>query len=220
MDLSFVSKPLDHDATWALHPHLSSDHFASVIRLHVELPATPPHLPRWNLRKADWAKFQRCIATYLSSSTRPEDLDALEEHLTRAFRTAANEAIPISTSTPRQPHRDRWYYTAEVREANHRVNMARKLCRRTNTEATRGLLRAAIRLAKATASKVKEEHWLAWCTSLDNQTSVSTLWKKIRAVSRGAVARPALHPHPQEEAERLIQDFASRSATARLFHNI
>ncbi|XP_050724597.1 uncharacterized protein LOC127002559 [Eriocheir sinensis] len=94
--------------------------------------------------------------------------------------------------------------------------MARRLNRRHNSEATHHLLRAAVRLARMTTNRVKEEHWLAWCASLDNTTPVSLLWRKIRSVGRGSVSRPALHPRPQEEAERLAVLFASRSATARL----
>lgn len=101
--------------------------------------------------------MRRCTAACLFSIPRPNDLSAAEERLVQDFRDAATEAIPILIPTP-QPHRDGWYYTAEVLEANHMVNMARKLCHRGNTEATRGLLYIGIRLAKDTARKVREEH--------------------------------------------------------------
>lgn len=94
--------------------------------------------------------------------------------------------------------------------------MARNLCCRNNTEVTRALLRAAIRKAKNTAKRVQEEHWLDYCASLGHRISVSVLWRKVRSVSRGEMARPALHPLPMEEAEFLADTFASRAATARL----
>lgn len=100
-----------------------------------------------------------------------------------------------------------------MKEANHRVNLAHKLNRKSNTEATRGLLRAAICIAKATADRVQEEQWLAWCASLDASVTTTVLWRKIRAVVRGALARRALHPRPQEEAERLVDAFASSAVT-------
>lgn len=59
-------------------------------------------------------------------------------------------------------HRDRWYSSEEVKEANRRVNQARKFNRRAGMEQTWGLLRAAIRNVKAMADTVQEKHWPAW----------------------------------------------------------
>ena len=215
LDLSLVTSPLAVDATWSLHPDLASDHFATVIRLPVSPPAPPPRPPRWNLKRADWGRFKSAITRRLQATARPEDLNAAEERLVNIFTEAANEAIPRTHPTVHL-HRDRWYYCAEVREANRRVNQARKVNRRHNTEATRGLLRAAIRSARTTANAAQERQWLAWCASLSSSTSTADLWRKIRLVASGARARPALHPRPQEEAERLINHFASRSASNML----
>ncbi|XP_050706238.1 uncharacterized protein LOC126991544 [Eriocheir sinensis] len=147
--------------------------------------------------------------------------EALEEELGLRFqmRFLENGSVlvtPPSEEALRALMDTTWYYTEEVREANHRVNQARKLNRRVNTEATRGLLRAAVRRARETADRVQEEHWLAWCEGLDGCTSAAVLWRKLRAVAGGAVARPALHPQPQAEAERLVATFSSRAAFARL----
>ncbi|XP_050691579.1 uncharacterized protein LOC126983125 [Eriocheir sinensis] len=215
LDLSFVSQPLAVGATWTLHPHLASDHFASVIALPVPPPVLPQRPPRWNLRRADWPRFRGAVARRLAATIRPDDLEAADERLVDAFTAAADESIPLLRPVA-VIHRERWYYTEEVREANHRVNQARKLNRRVNTEATRGLLRAAVRRVRETADRVQEEHWLAWCEGLDGCTSAAVLWRKLRAVAGGAVARPALHPQPQAEAERLVATFSSRAASARL----
>lgn len=160
LDLSSMSRMLNVDTAWALHPHLASDHFATVVGLPVPPPEDLPLQPCWNLCKVNWGKFRRCTATHLASIPRPNNLHAAEERLVNMLRSSANKTIPFTCPTPRS-YRDRWYYTAEVREASHQVNMAHKLCHCHNTKAMCGLLRAAIRQAKATASRVKEEHWLA-----------------------------------------------------------
>ncbi|XP_050699365.1 uncharacterized protein LOC126986910 [Eriocheir sinensis] len=215
LDLSLVSRPLTVGKTWALHAHLASDLFASVVTLPVPPPVLPQRPPRWNLRRADWPRFSGAVARRLAATIRPDDLEAVDARLVDAFTAAADEAIPLLRPVA-VAHRDRWYYTEDVREANHRVNQARKLNRRVNTEATRGLLRAAVRRARETADRVQEEHWLAWCEGLDGCASAAVLWRKLRAVARGAVARPALHPQPQVEAERLVTTFSFRAASARL----
>lgn len=183
--------------------------------LPVPPPVAPPRPPRWNLRRANWGCFSDALILRMAESNWPDDLEAAEARLISALTQAAHTIIPhhhlIAVS-----HRNRWYYNEKVREPNHRVNQARKNNRRHNTEETRGLLRTAVRRATQTADRVQEDHWLAWCGELDGHTSSAALWRKLRAVSAGAVTRPAEHPSPQAEAERLAEVFSSRAAPARL----
>lgn len=216
LDLSFTSRPLAGDATWALHPHLASDHFALHISIPVLLPLPPPPTSRWNLHRIDWAVFRSAVRRHLSrADDSVEDIEEVDRHLVEVFNLAARESLP-PPGRARPRHRDRWYYNDDVKEANHRVNMARRNNRRCNTEATRTLLRSAIRLARETANRAREECWLRWCSSLGSETTTAELWRKLKSVARGATSRPPLHPRPQEEAQTLITSFASRSASARL----
>lgn len=103
-----------------------------------------------------------------------------------------------------------------MKETNHQISQARKPNLKVNTEATREVLHTAVRRARETADRVQEEYWLEWCWELDGHTSSAVLWQKLRIVSNGAVARPAVHPHPQAVRDRLVEFFAFRAASARL----
>ncbi|KAG0701942.1 hypothetical protein GWK47_002878 [Chionoecetes opilio] len=213
LDLSFVSQDLNRDATWELHPHLASDHFASCTRLQTRKRTRPPPPPKWNLNQANWYTFEHSIANILASTPTPDSLEEADYRLTAAFHEAANIAIPL-TKPGLVLHKDRWYYNAEVREYNRKINQARKLYRRHNTEETRTLLRAAIRLAREATRKIKTQKWLKWCSSINHSSNLSAMWKKIHMISGKASVRQAVHPNPADEANRLVQSFAARSSTA------
>ncbi|KAK3895190.1 hypothetical protein Pcinc_001050 [Petrolisthes cinctipes] len=108
-------------AAGAPHPHqrpLRNPHFT---------PSGPPcPAPRWNIRRADWSKFQAFLDEWWADYQPPDDLHQQERDLTEAIQTAATTAIPMCAPSRRR-RTDWWYYNNEVREHNHRVNLHRKL---------------------------------------------------------------------------------------------
>ncbi|XP_076042053.1 uncharacterized protein LOC143025957 [Oratosquilla oratoria] len=159
---------------WRVHPTLTSDHYAVITTLRAALPLPPLQPPRWDLRRADWKKFQAALDDWWKACDPPEDLDQRETEFTAAIERAAEAAIPR-----RHPgHRWRWnwwFYNEEVREQNHLVNIHRKLYR-----------------------------------------NLADLWAKLRTASGKRAPRPASHPEPQQEAERLADMFATRCANSQL----
>lgn len=83
----------------------------------------------------------------LNSNGPSHTIDEMEQKLVDGLYQAANSAIRY-TKPPKQNYKVHWYYDTRVKEYNHRVNQARKLSRRHKTQATRDLLRAAIRTAQ------------------------------------------------------------------------
>ncbi|KAK4322663.1 hypothetical protein Pmani_006564 [Petrolisthes manimaculis] len=110
LDLTLVSSDLAVDAIWQVHPTLTSDHFATLTSLPA--PLRPP--PRWNIRRADWSRFQASLDEWWADYQPPDDLHQQERDLTAAIQTAATTAIP--RCAPSHRHRtDWWYYNEEVR---------------------------------------------------------------------------------------------------------
>ncbi|XP_063854131.1 uncharacterized protein LOC135096523 [Scylla paramamosain] len=215
LDLTLVSSDLAAGATWQVHPTLTSDHFATLTTLPVAPPVPPRPPPRWNIRRADWTKFQASLDEWWAAYQPPADLHQQERDLTTAIQTAAAAAIP--RCTPSRRHRtDWWYYNEEVREHNHRVNQHRKLYKRRPNPNNLRLLQDVVARARQVSLRAREAKWLEWCATFSHHTSLGQLWRSVRTASGAAPPRPPAHPHPQQEAERLATMFTTRSSSDQL----
>ena len=215
LDLTLVSGDLTPGATWQVHPTLTSDHYATLTTLAVAPPAPPRPPPRWNIRRADWAKFQAVLDEWWATYDPPENLHQQERDLTAALERAADAAIPRCSQG--RPHRPNWwYYNEEVREHNHRVNVHRKLYKKRPTPTNLRLLQDVVARARQVSLQAQEAKWLEWCASFTQHTTLGQLWRNLRTASGAAPPRPAAHPHPLQEAERLVDAFTSRGSSDQL----
>ncbi|KAK7082516.1 hypothetical protein SK128_006901, partial [Halocaridina rubra] len=82
LDLTFVSNSLKQDATWRVHPLVTSDHYGIHLTLPIpEIFQTPAPPPRWNFKKADWGRFQEHLSNWFSTYVTSEDIDQAEAEL-------------------------------------------------------------------------------------------------------------------------------------------
>ncbi|KAK3895863.1 hypothetical protein Pcinc_000476 [Petrolisthes cinctipes] len=215
LDLTLVSSDLAADAIWQVHPTLTSDHFATLTSLPVAPPVPPRPPPHWNIRRADWSRFQTSLDEWWADYQPPDDLHQQERDLTVAIQTAATTAIPMCA--PSRRHRtDWWYYNDEVREYNHRVNLHRKLYKKRPNPNNLRLLQEVVARAWQVSLRAKEGKWLEWCATFSQHTSLGQMWRSVRTAFGAAPPRPAVHPHPQQEAERLATIFTSRGSSDQL----
>ncbi|XP_076065326.1 uncharacterized protein LOC143039332 [Oratosquilla oratoria] len=142
------------------------------------------------------------------------DVDSLEADFSVALHAAASAAIPLQ-GQPTRGHKNHWHYNEEMREANHRVCMFRRGFRRNRTQITLANLREAIREAHATVTCVRINKFHEWCEGFNTHTSLSELWRKLHVVTNRSC--PRLNHHvPVEEAQWLVEEFASRISSAFL----
>ncbi|KAK3892275.1 hypothetical protein Pcinc_003896 [Petrolisthes cinctipes] len=215
LDLTLVSSDLAADAIWQVHPTLTSDHFTTLTSLPVAPPVLPRPPPRWNIRRADWSRFQASLDEWWADYQPPDDLHQQERDLTAAIQTAATTAIPMCAPS-RRHQTDWWYYNDEVREHNHRVNLHRKLYKKRPNPNNLRLLQQVVARARQVSLRAKEDKWLEWCATFSQHTSLGQMWRSVRMSSGAAPPRPAAHPHPQQEAERLATTFTSRGSSDQL----
>ena len=213
LDLAIATPDTATTATWKLHDHLASDHWAIQIDLEENpLPAPPPHQPRWLLDKANWPDYQQHLRN-LSRTIRPPhlNLDHLERAITTALLLAATTHIP-RTKPPRQPTSTRksWYKTPEVHKANNRVNHLLKQYRRHKTQLTKDNLRTAQTHQKQITAQAREHSWLKWCETFGRGTT-KDMWTRVKKITN-RTPRPPQPLQPQEQAQTLCDEFAQRSA--------
>ena len=217
LDLTFATATLGERIRWSVDDTVTSDHYGVVYTISNAGPAPAlQHKPRWKVERADWHAFQAVLARQLRCNEPPvnDDVDAVEANLVIAINQAAAEAIPKSRPWTRS-HKDSWYYNDEIREANHRVNMARKNFRRRRSPENLTLLKEVERYARDTAKKVRQEKWLEWCESFGQQTSLTELWRRVKRATNRSLPRRT-HHDPQAESERLALEFSVRTNSANL----
>ena len=125
LDLTFVSSSLLSRSQWALHPHLTSDHFAVTVLLDTSIPSPPPLPPRFRMQDADWPHFRALTETSLRASELSLSLDEEACYITSSILSAAQASIPLRKTTTHHRFRDHWIYGPRVREVNRRLNAAR-----------------------------------------------------------------------------------------------
>ncbi|ROT62229.1 pol [Penaeus vannamei] len=214
LDLSFVSTDLLPIASLALHPYLTSDHYASTITLNIPPIQKPPTVPHWHFKKADWHKFTFILEEWVESYTPSQDLDTKEEEIVSALHHAANQAIPAYKPTS-YIHSNKWYYSDRVRELRHRLIILRKTLKKHPSPTVLENFRVAQQLIRKEIQMIRSDSWLKWCESLNAHTSLHDLWQKLNLVS-GKFRRQPCHPRPLQVAEGLIHTFQSRSTSSQL----
>lgn len=216
LDLAFTSAQLKHRTKFSIHPTLTGDHHATLSQLCLPtLPPPAPPPPKYNTKKADWHKFNKCLETSNSTHNLPVELNDHETHVTNAFQAAAAQSIPL-TSRPQRTYSDYWFYDERVAEVNRRINAARKCHRRNPTPDNRAILTDVLRHASQIKAGVREEKWTEWCRSIDATTSLTNIWRNIRRVQGKGTGRKSTHHDSVGEADCLGDTFAHHTHTTNL----
>nr|XP_027223264.1 uncharacterized protein LOC113815373 [Penaeus vannamei] len=220
LDLTFTNDYLASNANSSFHEHLNSDHSALIITIEIPRMNSPPYQPKWNTHKANWGRFQKLIEIWASSyQIGDKTLDKLEEDFKTAITEAANSAIPLCKPFSKE-HQDHWYYSNRVAELHHRVNITKKNLSKFPSKGNLDLYRDTLRHVKRELWDIRTEKWLAWCETLNSHTKIKDIWSHLRkATGCYRTNRIPAHPDPQGEANKLINQFATRSSSSNLDQN-
>ncbi|XP_076065005.1 uncharacterized protein LOC143039039 [Oratosquilla oratoria] len=214
LDLTFLSRGLATEACWSVHPTLTSDHYGVLFSIQCPQMTPPIPTPRWNIQRTNWGAFQSSLDAWWAGYSPPDSIEQ-RENLTAAIEVAAEASMP-KKNPGRRHHKNWWFYTEKVREQNHRVNIHRRRYRRRPTRDDLERLREVVAHACQVSRRAKEDKWLEWCASFSRHTRLADLWSKLRTATGGSRSRPPTHPRPQQEAERLADNFAARCASSQL----
>ena len=95
IDLSICSTSIFLDFSWQVHnDQCGSDHFPIFIDINKSLPKD--NVPRWNIKKADWAQFQLCCSEELNPCSF-NDVDDKFSGFMEKLNAIATKCIPKST---------------------------------------------------------------------------------------------------------------------------
>lgn len=145
-------------------PTLTSDHYATFTTCTVAPPVPPRHTPpQWNIRRADRAKFLSSLDEWRVPFEPLGNLHKQKRDLTAAIHRAADAAIPRNSLGCR--HRSNWRFYNE--EAQHRVNVHRKLYKQRQNPTNLRLLQDLVTRARQVSQRDREAKWLELCASFN-----------------------------------------------------
>ena len=209
MDLAMATYDISAQADWRVDETLCSDHFATIVTVGEEQITPPPHIPRHNIKKANWTKFNEIF-----SNTVEAQGHSTYEKFKDAMWSALDAAAPKTKANPKGNKRW-WHNTKRSKDAQYRVNRAGNNFKLHRTDYNMYILRQAELQARDIHRQEKTTVFQSWVEEMNAHTSVSELWRKAKILKKGKVVEPLL-PNAEEEAEKLAFDFTSRSKRENL----
>jgi hypothetical protein len=215
IDLTLVTNDLAPICSWNICDGLLSDHYA--IELHVSLDhsACQSSGGRWITKNANWGLFNQYLEENVYDTPVSKTVDEEAHILSDLLDKTLQQSFKKTKARSKTKIRPLWQYDEEYIMHKNIVNRLTKSFRLTKSPETLAELRQAQKAARKVASAVKRKTWLDWCAQLDHSTSVADMWKKLRSIE-GKSKPQRLHPDPEVEANRLINNYTSRSSPTQL----
>lgn len=191
--------------------------------------------PRYNWGKVDWSKFGEVVRREMESGEGLEldserAVDASVMSLTRAFKTARDECVPLYSPPPNSK---RWW-SPDVAKLRKTLNSCLRIlqnCRRTLPPMDRILLAAQNRYREARRKwtkgihKAKRDHWVHYLGTINNDNVFKASKYATNRTPTAKFVPPLQHADgsitstPQEQADAFAEMFNISNSAADL-HDI
>lgn len=188
LSISSTSAYLDFSTSVVECRH-GSDHHPVIIE-KTEIPDIAEPSLRFKTEKADWTKFAQLTNNYRQQGT-GEDINRKVANLTRFILEAAEAAIPISYGRRNGKIPLPWWNDS-CKEAHAARKRAQRAVHRNPTQANKIAVRRLNALCRRTFKEAKKESWIRFVSSINIDTNLSEMWKKIRKIS----GKFSAHPDP------------------------
>jgi len=189
IDLTICSPSLLLDYEWKVADDLhSSDHFPiSLVNLNSTIDEV---IPQWNLKKADWAKFETLCKTRLNEDTVFNVNDPIQL-FTSILIEIAEDSIPKSSTNCKRILKP--WVTKECKDA---IRLRRKALKKFNNHPTPenlNIYRIVRAKARRTIKESKRASWKKYVSSLNSRSSVKKVWDTIRKINGKSKQNPLRH---------------------------
>lgn len=177
IDLSICTPSLAPKLVWkVLNNQLFSDHFPVEISMPTQPKGSSP-VSKWNIRKANWSKYQEIIDIPDISN----NVNDATRSITTAILAAASSSVPISNHR-RQGHTVPWWNEA-VKLAIHAKKRALNKFKRSPTLDNMITFKKMRAKAKRIIMDSKKLSWREFTASLSPITPVTDMWRKVRSIT-------------------------------------
>ena len=215
IDLSLCSNSIALDFSWKLDDDLhNSDHFPIVVNLNDHHDYERPK--KWNINTADWSLFCKLSSPKYSTDSF-EDLNDLVSYFTSIIFNAASASIHRSSGRINKKCVPWW--NAECKQVIKIKRQAWTKYRRQKNDVNFIDFKRASAVARKTIRKAQKESWRMYVSTINEQTPINSIWKKIHKIAGKYIPDKAIVLHqqgniiadPKEVAQSLATHFCSIS---------
>ncbi|GBP18007.1 hypothetical protein EVAR_16952_1 [Eumeta japonica] len=196
-DISFVSTDIAVRFEWqVMNENLGSDHL--MIKLNTNIPKIDKNFRKRNFKKIDWTAFNGSLIASFDVN-RIGDLNLLDashvqemyNYLLAQFKTAAEVSILLIRicKDPESKFKPQSYWNQSMSKAVAQRRLALSTFRRNPTPDNLTVLESKTREAYKLIRKANSSHWHNFCSSIDESTTASEMWRRMRWMKDGSKSR-------------------------------
>ena len=180
VDLTLISPEIFVDFTWETYEdQCNSDHVPILLKNKNKLPLKSK--PRWNLEKADWAKYAS-IANFDIPVSEFNDINVLCKYITDVIVSAATISIPMTKPIKGKISVPWWNGCCRVAVNKKKATYRRYM--RTPTLLNYISYKKANAQAKKIVRESKRKSWFAFLAGINSQTPIKQLWSRVGSLKK------------------------------------
>lgn len=182
IDLAFCSPRFAGKANWnALESNCGSDHNVIHIELQTSAKRESLYKSKWIFQKADWPMFGSLCDSYFAQIDWEDDVENVNNNITKSIIQAANETIPKSTGSGRKKQARFW--NEKCSQAVKARDDAKKSLRVGSTDNHFIEYKRLKAIATKTIKSERRKSWRNFCASLSNRSNLSRVWNVIKSIN-------------------------------------
>ena len=187
LSISSANACLDFSASVVECRHGSDHHPVKIEKTEIPVIAEPSL--RFKTEKANWTKFNQLTDNF-SPADQTADINEKVAHLTKFILETAEASIPISYGRRNGKIPLPWWDNS-CKEAHAARKRAQRALHRSPTEVNKITVRRLNALCRRTFKEAKKNSWIRFVSSINVNTSLSEIWKKIKKLNGKFSAHPA-----------------------------
>lgn len=212
-DLTMLSDDIAFKFEWkVLNENLGSDHL--MIKIKTDVAESRPIRKKRNFKKADWLKYKATTENLVMTYTMNENLQTAYDDFIEIINKAAEESIPWIKVCDNPLRQNRFmpkpYWNSDMSKAVAERRRALANFRRNPTPDNLQQLQNKTSAAQRTIRNGKAKAWHEFCDNIDDTTSSSEMWAKMKWLKGYRIPRNEIN---QDKAQILLNsltpDFVS-----------
>ncbi|CAH2105151.1 unnamed protein product [Euphydryas editha] len=181
-DISFCTNDIIINSSWSVtNESLGSDHL--IIKIYFKYQDSINITQKRNFKKADWKYYRQTIVNYFTEIPTIEDVQCMYDFLIKQINKAANMAIPFKKefcNSPSCKFKPKLYWNQDLSKAIAERRLALSNFRKNPVPQNLSLLKIKISKAQRLIRQAKSKSWYNFCDSVDQCTTSSEVWRKMR----------------------------------------